>query len=536
MRSPLPDIPGRIPRQKPESLGVSPSPVRPQAATTRRRHLQQWLGLAAAALGSPLEATVKHPNIVLIVADDLGFGDLGCYGATRIPTPNVDRLAAGGIRFSNAHATSSVCTPSRYSMLTGQYPWRKSGTGILPGDAALIIDEGQATLPSILKGAGYRTGIVGKWHLGLGGQGGPDWNGEIRPGPLEVGYDTCFIMPATCDRVPCVYVHDHRVANLDPADPIRVSYKTPVGDEPTGRARPDLLRMKASHGHDQTIINGIGRIGYMEGGHAARWVDEEMADTFTRKAVEFIDENHAGPFFLTFTTHDPHVPRVPHPRFRGKSGCGLRGDAIVQFDWCVGQIAEALDRHGIAGNTLVVVTSDNGPVVDDGYQDGAVADLNGHRPAGPLRGGKYSIFEGGTRIPFVLRWPDRVKAGVSDALVCLMDLPASVARLVGAHLPTGQCPDSVDVLPALMDHRKRGRSDLVEAGGSLAVLRGDDKLIEPSSGATYHAATDTELGNAPGAQLYNLRGDLGERNNLASGQPGKVAELTDLLRKRREGQ
>lgn len=476
---------------------------------------------------------MNHPNIVLIVADDLGFGDLGCYGATRIPTPNVDRLAAAGVRFTDAHATSSVCTPSRYSMLTGQYPWRKSGTGILPGDAALIIDQGQATLPSILKRAGYRTGIVGKWHLGLGGPGGPEWNGEIKPGPLEVGYDSCFIMPATCDRVPCVFVEDHRVANLDPSDPIRVSYKAPIGNEPTGRARPDLLKMKASHGHDQTIINGIGRIGYMEGGHSARWIDEDMADTFTGRAVRFIDQHRDAPFFLTFTTHDPHVPRVPHPRFRGKSGCGLRGDAIVQFDWCVGQVLDALDRNGIAGNTMVIVTSDNGPVVDDGYEDGAVADLNGHRPAGPLRGGKYSIFEGGTRIPFVLRWPDRVKPGVSDALVCLMDLPATAAALTGVRLAEGEAPDSVNVLPALLDSRRPGRGDLVEAGGCLAVRKGADKMIEPSAGQAYNAATDTELGNAPEPQLYDLHRDLGERDNLAAKQPERVAELARLLKKRR---
>jgi len=479
----------------------------------------------------------RLPNIVLVVADDLGFGDLGCYGATRIPTPNVDRLAQRGLRFTNAHATSATCTPSRYGLLTGMYPWRKEGTGILPGDAALIIEPGSATLPAILKRAGYRTGVVGKWHLGLGGQAGPDWNGEIRPGPLEVGFDCAFIMPATCDRVPCVYVEDRRVANLDPKDPIRVSYKAPIGAEPTGRDHPELLKLRPSHGHDQTIINGISRIGYMEGGHAARWVDEDMADTFTHKAVGFIENDATMPFFLYFATHDPHVPRVPHPRFRGKSGCGVRGDAIVQFDWCVGEIVATLERRGLAEHTIVIVTSDNGPVVDDGYDDGAVRDLNGHAPAGRLRGGKYSIFEGGTRVPFIVSRPGHVRGGVSDALVCLMDLPASFAAMTGRKLGRAEAPDSRNVLPALLGKSRTGRSELVEHAGSLALLRGPMKMIEPSRGARYAPLTDTELGNAPEPQLYDLEKDLGERTNLAAERGDSVAEmLRRLERARRAGQ
>ncbi|MBM3492830.1 MAG: arylsulfatase [Armatimonadetes bacterium] len=476
----------------------------------------------------------RMPNIVLIVADDLGFGDLGCYGATRIPTPNVDRLAAGGLRFTNAHAAAATCTPSRYAMLTGMYPWRKKGTGILPGDAALIIEPGSATLPAILKRAGYRTGVVGKWHLGLGGPEGPDWNGDIKPGPLEVGFDYCFLMPATCDRVPCVYVENHRVVGLDPADPIRVSYKAPIGDEPTGKERPDLLKVRPSHGHDQTIVNGISRIGYMTGGKSARWVDEDMADTFTSKAISFIERNASGPFFLYFATHDPHVPRVPHPRFVGKSGCGARGDAIVQFDWCVGEIMAALGRHGLTQDTIVIVTSDNGPVVDDGYADGAVEKLGDHTPAGPLRGGKYSIFEGGTRVPFVLSRPGLVKPGASDALVCLMDLAASCAALTGQSLGAGDAFDSANVLPALLGESPTGRDELVEQAGSLALLGGHMKVIEPSRGAAYAPLTDTELGNAPEPQLYDLKADLGERKNLAAERPESVVTLRERLERVRQ--
>jgi len=470
-----------------------------------------------------------RPNIVIILADDLGYGDIGCYGATRIRTPNVDRLAREGLRFTDAHSTSATCTPARYALLTGEYPWRRKGTGILPGDAELIIEPGRITLPAMLQHAGYRTGVVGKWHLGLGGKGGPDWNGEIKPGPREVGFDYSFIMPATGDRVPCVYVENQRVAGLDPKDPIRVSYDQPVGDDPTGKDHPELLRMRPSHGHDQTIVNGISRIGYMSGGKAARWVDEERADLFTSKAVRFIEESKDNPFFLYFATHDPHVPRVPHPRFAGKSGCGVRGDVIVEFDWCAGEILNELDRLNLATNTLVILSSDNGPVVDDGYQDGAVENLNGHRPAGVLRGGKYSIFEGGTRIPLLVRWPERVKPGVSDALVCQVDFLASFAALTGQKMSPGAGPDSQDVLSALLGESKSGRKELVEHAQVLALRDGTWKFIEPGKGPKRSAPTNTELGNDPAGQLYDLTADLGETNDLLRAQSEKSRTMREEL-------
>src|SRR5215207_481357 len=281
-------------------------------------------------------ADAARPNILLIYADDLGYGDTGCYGAKKIATPNIDKLAAQGLRFTDAHAASATCTPSRYAMLTGEYAWRQKGTGVLPGDAALIIKPGRTTLASIMKAAGYTTGAVGKWHLGLG-EGNVDWNAEIKPGPLEIGFDYSFLMAATGDRVPCVFVENRGVFGLDLADPIQVNYRSKVGNEPTGLANPDLLRMKPSHGHNQTIINGISRIGFMSGGKVARWKDEDMSDTFTQRAVAFLERSKEKPFFLYFGAHEPHVPRVPHPRFVGKSGCGLRGDAIQQFDWSVGE-------------------------------------------------------------------------------------------------------------------------------------------------------------------------------------------------------
>ena len=476
-------------------------------------------------------AAPQKPNIVLILADDLGYGDVGCYGATKIPTPNVDRLGQQGLRFTDAHATSATCTPSRYSLLTGQYPWRKAGTGVLPGNAPLIIDPNHATLASILKNAGYRTGVVGKWHLGLGGPGGADWNGDIKPGPNELGFDYSFIMAATGDRVPCVYIENHRVVGLDPKDPIQVSYGKPIGNEPTGKAHPELLKMGLSLGHDGTIVDGISRIGFMTGGKAARWKDENKADTFTQKSVEFIRQNTNQPFFLYFATHDPHVPRVPHPRFVGKSGCGVRGDVIVEFDWCVGEILSTLDKLNLASNTIVILSSDNGPVVDDGYADGAAEHLNGHVPAGPLRGGKYTIFEGGTRVPFIVRWPGRVVPGVSDALVCLMDFPASFAALTGQKISAGDAPDSVNILPALLGDAKTGREKLVEHNGAqvLGFRDGQWKFIESKKMA------NAEAGAAKSSQLYNLGEDLGETKNINDTHADTSIKLSGELEAEQKG-
>ena len=505
----------------------------------RRTRLQGSVtALAISALANQFAPAANvgtdRPNIVIILADDLGFGDTGCYGATKISTPNVDRLARDGLRFRDAHSTSATCTPARYALLTGEYPWRKKGTGILPGDAELIIQPGRTTIASLLQRAGYRTGVVGKWHLGLGGKGGPDWNGEIKPGPREIGFDYSFLMPATGDRVPCVYVENQRVVGLDLNDPIKVSYGEPIGNEPTGKEHPELLKLHPSHGHDQTIINGISRIGYMTGGKAARWVDEDMADTFTRKAVTFIGQNKDRPFFLYFATHDPHVPRAPHPRFVGKSGCGVRGDVIVQFDWCAGEILNTLDRLHLSSNTLVILSSDNGPVVDDGYRDGAVENLNGHRPAGPLRGGKYSIFEGGTRVPFIIRWPQRIKPGVSDALVGHIDFLASFAALTGRPLAAGDGPDSHNVLPALLGQSQTGRDRFVEHANVLAMRDGAWKYIEPPPGTRRNAATNAEPGTELGGQLYDLADDLGETNDLIRAQPDRSRQLLEQLKAARQ--
>ncbi len=497
----------------------------PSLLPDRRRFLE-------ALAGAPLAiqaAQQRLPNIVLIYADDLGYGDVSANGARRIRTPNIDRIAREGVRFTHAHSPSATCTPSRYALLTGEYAWRRPGTGVLPGDARLIIEPGRPTLPAMLRKRGYRTGVVGKWHLGLG-SGDLDWNGEIRPGPIEIGFDSAFIIPATGDRVPCVYVENHRVAGLDPSDPIRVSFKEPFPGEPLGRTHPHLLKLHPSHGHDMAIVNGISRIGYMTGGRAALWRDEDMADTITARALSFIEKHGSDPFFLYFSTHDIHVPRVPHPRFAGRSGMGPRGDVILQLDWCVGEILNALDRHGLARNTLVIFTSDNGPVVDDGYRDEAVEKLGDHRPAGPWRGGKYSNFEGGTRVPFFVRWPQRVKRGAqSAALVSQIDLFASFASLTGAMLDESAAPDSFDNLPALLGEPGKGREHLVEHAGSLSLIIGRWKYVAPGKGPKINADTKTELGNDPEPQLYDLDRDPGERVNLAGRQPERVRAMAQRL-------
>lgn len=509
-----------------------PKPSHPcPLATVSRSNCMKTaiLILISCLLSGAAHAAPARPNIVFIYADDLGYGDVSCYGATKVQTPNIDRLAKEGIRFTDAHAASSTCTPSRYAMLTGEYAWRKKGTGVLPGDAALIIEPGRTTLASILRRGGYFTGVVGKWHLGLGPQGGPNWNGEIKPGPLEIGFQYSFLMPATGDRVPCVYVENHRVVGLDTNDPIQVSFRGPIGSDPTGKANPDLLKMHPSHGHDQTIINGVSRIGYMSGGKAARWVDEDMAEVLTRKATAFIEQHQSEPFFLYFATHDIHVPRMPHARFAGKSGLGPRGDVILQFDWSTGEILKTLDRLNLAPNTLVILSSDNGPVVDDGYKDDAREKLGGHRPAGPWRGGKYSLFEGGTRVPFIVRWPSHVKPGVSDALICQIDFPATFAAFTGQTLGTNDAPDSFNVLPALLGEARRGRDHLVEHSGLLTLRQGQEKFIQAGKGARLNKETNTELGNDPAGQFYNLSTDLGETNNLVTQQPEKAKEFQTRL-------
>jgi arylsulfatase A-like enzyme len=272
----------------------------------------------------------------------------------------------------------------------------------------------------------------------------------------------------------------------------------------------------------------------MTGGKAALWKDEDMADVFTSKAVQFIEQRKAQPFFLFFALHDPHVPRVPHPRFVGKSGMGPRGDAILQADWCVGEVLKKLDQLKLARNTIVIFTSDNGPVVDDGYKDDAVEKLGKHKPAGPLRGGKYSNFEAGTRVPFIVRWPAQVKRGVSNALVSQVDFLASFAAFTKQNLAQADAPDSYSVMNALLGKDKTGREHLVEQATSLSLRIGNWKYIEPNRGAKISAYTNVEMGHDPNGQLYDLASDLGETRNVAAQHPDKVKAMSERLQKIRQ--
>lgn len=529
------------------------------------RRLALPLAIVAGIAGVPVGAVgattgeARGPNVIVIMADDVGYGDISSYGAESISTPNIDQLAQDGVRFTNAHSDAATCTPSRFSLITGRYAWRKEDTGIASGSSPLLINPERVTIADVMKRAGYKTAVIGKWHLGLGPKpNGPDWNGVIKPGPLELGFDYSFIIAATPDRVPTVYVKNHRVVGLDPSDPIVVSYKHKVGNRPTGKDDPQDLTMLPSHGHDDTIINGISRIGWMAGGHAAVWKDSTMSKVMTKQAVGFITRNKDRRFFLYFASHDVHVPRVPAARFAGKSGMGPRGDELLELDWEVGRIRQTLKRLHIAENTLIIFTSDNGPVLDDGYQDGAVElakhpittpwnknllppatstnpnpRLPAHEAAGPFSGGKYSILEGGTRVPFIVYWPGHAAKGkVSDALVSQVDLLASFAALTGQHLQSSTGPDSVDILPTLLGKTAQGVDEVVvQTNGRvpLALIRDHWKYIQPDKGPAYQASTDTELGNMPEPQLYDLRSDPGEKHNLARQYPERLADMQHAL-------
>jgi arylsulfatase A len=460
---------------------------------------------------------LAKPNVVLIYIDDLGYGDVGAYGATQIKTPNVDKLAAGGMLFTNGHCTSATCTPSRYGMMTGQYPWRKEGTGILEGDAPLIIPTDKITLPKVFQSAGYKTAVVGKWHLGLGNTITKDWNSSIKPGPNEVGFDYSYIFPATADRVPTVFMENDKVVGLEKNDPIEVDYTKKIGTDPTGSENPELLKLKPfGTQHSNTIVNGISRIGFMKGGMTARWTDEELTPVFLSKAIEFIENSSSSPFFLFFSLNDIHAPRMPSTMFKGKSNLGLRGDAILQMDWAVGEISKKLKALNIEKNTIIIFSSDNGPVLHDGYQDLAVARNGEHKPAGPYKGGKYTIFEGGTRVPFIVNWPAEIKSGRSDALISQIDFLASFASFFGKKVPKGEAMDSQPLWSALTAGGS-GRSHVIEQGSKdIAILAGDWKYIPA-------------FGNNKNDRLFNIKEDISESKNVIQQHPAKAKELQVLL-------
>ena len=481
-----------------------------------------FVTITSAGYAKKLEKNNIKPNILIIYLDDLGYGDLSCYGAKAIQTPNIDFLANGGLKFTNGYATSATCTPSRYALLTGVYPWRNKDAKILPGSAPLLIGIDQQTLPKILKNSGYETAVVGKWHLGLG-TGIVDWNKKVTPGPNDVGFDYSYVMAATQDRVPTVYIDNGYVDGLNANDPISVNYEKNYDGQPTGKTNPELTTMKWHHGHNGSIINGIPRIGFVKGGASANWKDLDIADRFLEKAQSYIKAKKDKPFFLYYAMNQPHVPRTPNERFVGKSGLGPRGDAILEADWCVGEIIKTLKAEGILENTLIVFSSDNGPVLNDGYNDEAVEKSGNHNPNGPLRGGKYSLLEAGTRVPFFTYWKGKITPAVSDALVCQIDLIASLAALVDEKVTI---TDSQNLLDVFFGRTNKGRKNLIiEANTKTAFRNGDWLMIPPYSGDAILEEVNIELGNAKEYQLYNLKEDIGQKNNLAKKESKRLKEM-----------
>ncbi len=502
--------------------------------------IMQFLSVFVILLAASFVLAGSQPNVVLIYGDDVGYGDVGIYGSKLIPTPNIDRLAREGLRFTDGHCSAATCTPSRFSLLSGEYGFRK-GVNVLPPNAPLTIETEVMTLPRVFKKAGYVTGVIGKWHIGLGTKGvSTDWNGEVKPGPLELGFDFSYLLPSTNDRVPCVYLEGHKVVNLDPGDPLFVGRSKANVDKPGSTEYPDgkknpeaMTYYKSTQGHNGSVINGIGRIGYMAGGKSALWNDETMADVFVEQAKNYIESNKEKPFFLYFASQDIHVPRAPNKRFKGKSELTYRGDAMVQLDWATGEIMKSLEENGLTENTIVIFSSDNGPVYDDGYEDGTTVFTSskevdrGHDASGIYRGGKYQIYEGGTRVPFIVRWPNHVKPGVSTALVNQTDFIASFASFLNVKLNDEDAPDSRDTMDAFLGIDSAGLPYMVEeAFRRIAIRVGEWKYVGPSNLLSKNA---NKSGN--NAELYNLSEDPSEKNNIIEKHPDKAKELDKLLKK-----
>ncbi|MGE9269828.1 MAG: sulfatase family protein [Verrucomicrobiales bacterium] len=494
-----------------------------------------------------LSAADSPPNVVLIFADDLGYGDLGCYGATRVKTPNIDKIAAEGRRFTDAHSASAVCTPSRYGLLTGQYPFRANGGEGIWGPCghfqSLLIDPDKLTLGQLFKNKGYATAAIGKWHLGFG-KGKTDWNKPLRPGPLELGFDYYFGIPKVNSGFPYVYVENDSIVGYDPEDPI--TFKKPYSKTTT--YPPEAGKKTAN------------AVGGATKAHAL-YDDEKIGTRLTERAVKWIGENKEDPFFLYFPTTHIHHPFTPDPRFKGSSQAGLYGDFIHELDWMVGELMKCLDEHGLTENTLVIVTSDNGGMFNRGGQD---AFARGHRINGDLLGFKFGVWEGGQRVPFIAKWPGKIEAGtVSHQLISGIDMLATFASLTGQRVPKVQLADSLNVLPALVANPKNPLREslvLVPRSASHVSIRKGKWMYIPARGAggfrgkpgTHGAGgaaavsfigsenSDIENGvvkkGAPPAQLYDLEADLGQTDNLYHEYPEVVAELEALLERSRRNE
>jgi arylsulfatase A len=466
---------------------------------------------AAVAFLLPAAArAADKPNIVVILADDFGYGSLGCYGGPAdLKTPNLDRLAREGRKFTNAYAPGSVCSPTRYALMTGRYYWRtavKDGTVLSAGDP-LHIEADRLTLASLCKGQGYRTAAFGKWHLGMTAGRVTDWSGELKPGPLEVGFDHFFGMGGNPWGGPHSFIEDRRVLGRVPGKPVVVSGN-----------------------REDATTSGIEK----------PWDYDRITETLTDRAVGWIEKNHMGPFLVYFAHTAVHRPVAPNPAFKGKSRYGIYGDFIEELDGSVGKVLDALDRLKVADNTLVVFTSDNGGVTATTAEHG-VAQKAGLKVNGPLREGKHSIYEGGFREPFLVRWPSKVPAGtVSDQVVCLTDVLATVAGVLGVPLKPGQAEDSFDAREALLGNPAKPMRDhvvLQDARATYAVRVGDWKLVErvgtpkvaPRNKNAEKKAANAKKNAPDHDELYDLAADPGESKDVGAAHPEVVAKLRKLL-------
>ncbi len=489
--------------------------------------------LAALNGADPRTASGK-PNIVLILADDLGYGDLGCYGATKVKTPNIDRLASEGRRFTDAHSASAVCTPSRYALLTGEYPFRKNLWGPVMNPSPLVIEPSRTTIASLLQREGYATACFGKWHLGFGSKPKPDWNADLKPGPLELGFDHFFGIPVVSSHPPFVFVEDHRVVGLDPADPLVYGGTPPTQIFPEKMMAPAISGGKAAH---------------------ALYRDEELGSSLTGKTTAWMYDKKGKPFFLYFATPHIHHPFTPGARFKGSSQAGRYGDFIQEFDWMVGEVMRTLDELKLRDNTLVILTSDNGGMLNVSGQDAWKA---GHRLNGNLFGFKFDSWEGGHRVPFIARWPGKISAGsTSDQLICHVDMLATFASLTGARLNENDGPDSFNILPTLTgtpdnplrDHAvlapnkksnlalREGRWVYIGAqgGGGFGGKNVGDHMLGGPAALRFTGQTHSDIANgklkadAPKEQLYDLLSDPGQSTNVIREYPEQAALLAARL-------
>lgn len=474
---------------------------------------------------SSLAQAASKPNIIFILCDDLGYGDVTCLNPEgKIATPHLDRLAAEGMIFTDAHSGSSVCTPTRYGVMTGRYAWRtKLQSGVLGGLSPRLIEQGRLTVPAFLKQNGYHTACVGKWHLGM------DWvrSGEVselsieKPeqvnnvdytqpianGPNSVGFDSYFGISASLDMVPYCFIENDRVA-ADPTETMKLPMNATGGD---------------------FSREGPGSPGFR---------GEDVLPAFTRRALKIIREKAADaksgkPFFLYMPLNSPHTPILPTEKWRGKSGLSLYADFVMETDDAIGQIMTATEQNGIAQDTLIIVTSDNGCSPS---ADFPLHLSKGHNPSYNLRGHKADIYDGGHRVPFIVRWPAQVKGGQkTPQLTCLTDLMATTADILGQKLPENAAEDSFSFLPALTGQKSEAaRSSIVHhsINGSFAIREGSLKLeLCADSGGWSPPRPGQAPKGSPESQLYDLSSDIAEQNNLIATKPEAAARLQALLGK-----